>query len=496
MKIVLRNILFQLLFFIISFNSAAQNIIARKDSVFKELAREKVDTTIAKLYFNLSVYNEKLHEIDSSIVYLTKALRISEKVGFKRIAAYSMANLGYNFIQIGEVDSALIYLNKALLIMEYGNSKYHDLLNSLGNAYFLKGNYLKAYDYFLKYLKRIENSQNQQLIARANSNVGVILKEQKKYDDALVFFNKSLAIGTKINNRRNMYVAYINIGNVYSEKSNNGKSVYHANLALENYYKAKEILGDSKEGNDESNKIILLGNIGNIYADLKQYDKAIIEYSEAINILKGHENFGQTALIYNNLSAVYIDMQNPREAEKYLALGRKAAAESNSPDDFMENYKNYSRYFELIGDYKNAYNYQLRYKTLSDSLFNTETAEKRKEIELNAEFEKKEAETKAEQDRKELIAKEEKQKQRIILYAFIAGFILMLIVAVLIFRGYRQKQKSNEIITRQKHEVEKQKELVEEKQKEIMDSIRYARRIQQSLLPTEKYFAKNLKETK
>jgi len=69
----------------------------------------------------------------------------------------------------------------------------------------------------------------------------------------------------------------------------------------------------------------------------------------------------------------------------------------------------------------------------------------------------------------------------------------MLLVAFLIFRSYRIKQKHNEIITQQKFEVEKQKELVEEKQKEIVDSIKYARRIQQSLLPTDKYIQRNLK---
>ena len=44
----------------------------------------------------------------------------------------------------------------------------------------------------------------------------------------------------------------------------------------------------------------------------------------------------------------------------------------------------------------------------------------------------------------------------------------------------------------QKKEVEQQKQLVEENQKEIIDSITYARRIQSSLLPSEKYIEKSL----
>jgi ligand-binding sensor domain-containing protein len=45
-------------------------------------------------------------------------------------------------------------------------------------------------------------------------------------------------------------------------------------------------------------------------------------------------------------------------------------------------------------------------------------------------------------------------------------------------------------------ELKKEKELVEEKQKEILDSIRYAKRIQNSLLPTQKYIEKSINKLK
>ena len=48
------------------------------------------------------------------------------------------------------------------------------------------------------------------------------------------------------------------------------------------------------------------------------------------------------------------------------------------------------------------------------------------------------------------------------------------------FRSYKQKQKINIEITQQKH-------IIEEKQKEILDSIYYAKRIQTALITPEKY---------
>jgi hypothetical protein len=45
-------------------------------------------------------------------------------------------------------------------------------------------------------------------------------------------------------------------------------------------------------------------------------------------------------------------------------------------------------------------------------------------------------------------------------------------------RGYRQKQKA----------------VIEEKNKDVLDSIHYAKRIQRSLLPSERYFDRSLKK--
>ena len=65
----------------------------------------------------------------------------------------------------------------------------------------------------------------------------------------------------------------------------------------------------------------------------------------------------------------------------------------------------------------------------------------------------------------------------------------MLIIAVISFRAFSNKRKANE-------EIEAHKVLLEEKQKEIIDSITYAKRIQQSHMPTERYIHANLQRLK
>jgi hypothetical protein len=149
---------------------------------------------------------------------------------------------------------------------------------------------------------------------------------------------------------------------------------------------------------------------------------------------------------------------------------------------FPENIKNSAITLKEIYKSQNKYNealemFELEIK-MRDSIYNQETQKATIKKQMQYTFEKKELETKAEQDKKDAIAKAElKQKENERNY-FIAGFGLVLILALFIFRGYQQKQNANAIILEQKH-------LVDEKQKEILDSIHYAKRIQTALLPNE-----------
>ena len=104
---------------------------------------------------------------------------------------------------------------------------------------------------------------------------------------------------------------------------------------------------------------------------------------------------------------------------------------------------------------------------------------------MTYEFDKKEASLKAEQDKKEAVAEADKKQQNVLFWLVSIVAIAIAFIAIVVFRSLR-------ITRQQKRIIQLQKELVEEKQLEVLDSIHYARRIQQSLLPTEKYIDKNI----
>ncbi|MBK6986534.1 MAG: SpoIIE family protein phosphatase [Bacteroidetes bacterium] len=125
---------------------------------------------------------------------------------------------------------------------------------------------------------------------------------------------------------------------------------------------------------------------------------------------------------------------------------------------------------------------------------------KTNELEAKYETEKKELQIKSQTFEIETKEKQNKQKSFIILFGTLAlvgtGFF-----AAIAFINFKKTKKQNLIIENQKMEVElkneeitHQKELVDEKQKEIIDSINYAKRIQQAVLTGEDVWNKISKE--
>ena len=84
---------------------------------------------------------------------------------------------------------------------------------------------------------------------------------------------------------------------------------------------------------------------------------------------------------------------------------------------------------------------------------------------------------------------------------FIFGLIAFCILTIFVIRSNILRKQTNkelakqkDIISLQKDEVENQKHLVDEKQKEIIESITYAKRLQEAILPSQEFINKHVPE--
>ncbi len=252
--------------------------------------------------------------------------------------------------------------------------------------------------------------------------------------------------------------------------------------ALDYYLKAVKI---NRQMGDSSSVAVNLGNIGIIFENSKNYSMALSYYRSSLKIAEAIDDPLRIATQLGNIGNVYMAQLKYKEAEKSMMESIKISKKLGAIDYEMQTETLLTTLYEKMGKHKLAL---VHYKTsiiLRDSIFNEENTKKTVRSEMNFEFEKKEATAKLEQEKKEAVSAAESRKQKVLIWSVSGILLLVFGFAIFAYRSYLQKQKTNIEITKQKY-------LIEEKQKEILDSIYYARRIQRSLLPTEKYIVRCL----
>ncbi len=426
--------------------------------------------TIGVIYINKGDFQKGLD-------YNFKSLKIYEELGNKMGIAKSMLNIASIYHDQGDVSKALDYHFKSLKIKQElgGKKEIAKSLNNIAVIYDNQGDIPKALEYHSKSLKLREEIGDNNGIALSLNNIGFIYNNQGDASKALEYFKKSLKIQEKNGIKKGIAISLNNIGVIYKNRGE--------------YSKAKEYLLKSlKIGEEIGDKIGVaasLKNIGIIYENQGDIRKAMEYYSKSLKIA---EEVGHKRGVVGSLCSIgylYYQQGNLKEGLTYTTRALNISRELGFPEAIKNSATTLKLIYQKQNKYKEAFEmYELELK-MRDSINNQETQKAAIKKQMQYTYEKKELENKAEQDKKDTIAKAElKQKENERNY-FIAGFGLVAILALFILRGYKQKQKANAIILHQKH-------LVDEKQKEILDSIYYARKIQLALLPSEKYIDKNL----
>jgi tetratricopeptide (TPR) repeat protein len=244
-----------------------------------------------------------------------------------------------------------------------------------------------------------------------------------------------------------------------------------------------------EESGDKDGIAISYNNIGNIYMYQGNFPEALkMNYTS----LKIYEEIGDKegiATSFINLGNLYTKLNNPKEAGDYLNKALQLSKELGSNDDFRETYAGLVVLDSMVGNYKAAFEYNKLCVLYRDSLNNEETKKKSLQASMQYEYDKKEIATKAEQDKRDAINVEEKKKQQIVIYAVAGILILVVVFAVFMYNRFKITQKQKQVIEEQKVLVDKAYETLHEKNKEVMDSIHYAKRIQTALITSERYVA-------
>ena len=362
-------------------------------------------------------------------------------------------------------------------------------LNTQGISFHIQGNYYQALRYYNNGLKIAEETHENLLIASSLNNIGIIHKEQGNFDKAIEYFNKSFKIKRDAGDKLGVANSLGNIGGVYMGEGDE-------RTALDYFNRGLKIL---EEVGDKSGVAGFLNNIGIIFEHQGNNTKAM-EYFERSLLLRVEigDKRGEASSL-NNIGALYYKQgdfnQSINYNKKALIIAEKMGIVAEGMSAARELYKSY----KAMGDYRKALEMHELFIVANDSIGSDKTKQDILRQEYKYEYEKQHLSDSLafvkEQDLKEiqhLHQLDKEQNQRYYLYV---GIIFLLMLGGIVFRGYQRKKNANEIISLQKTEVENQKIIVEEKNQEILDSIIYAKRIQNAILPQEKVIKEHLKDS-
>lgn len=428
------------------------------------------------LFRSTDLFSQKLSVVDS-LKALIKKSNDADKIELLKLLCYE-----YN---VTNPDKALEYAEEAMkLSVRLNNPKgLAGAYNSFGNAYYYKGNYSKTLEYYLKSLKVSEKINYEDGISASINNIGNVYYSLGDYPKALAYYSRSLKIEEIKKDTNAIAESYNNIGGVYGDLGDYEKSLKYNLKALEIREKM----------NNHEGIAYSLNNIGRVYSESGDYKKAIEYGKKALELYKQIGDDNGVGLSYLNIGTVYSRIGNKtgnsgnyKTAQKYYLNSLEVFKKLDYKTGIKECYKELSDISNSLKDYKAAFEYHQLYAEIKDDLINTESSTEIARMQTMYDSEKKDKKIQL-LNKDKAIQATNLNKQKVIIYA--AGSSLLLVIALLffIFRGYQTKQKANLLLG------EKNK-LIEDKNKDITDSINYASRIQTAILPSRELIRKELKQ--
>jgi serine phosphatase RsbU (regulator of sigma subunit) len=438
---------------------------------------------ILRTYKHVGRRYNKAIAFNKGLVFIKEGLRYAakwKKDDWRRELYLSMADL-YQYQNLSKqslpwFDSASLYAKNA------SPANRADIIMYKGRAWYDIGEYKQAMELYVKAEKIFEeNKLFDRNYGFLMHFIGSVFKRQKLYDKALVYYEKEMDLAKKLKDVHLEAEALYLCASMYGHLGNGQKD-------LECQLKALAIY---KAENNEGSIALMLGNLSGYYYAKKDYTTAVtyLEQAREIFVRKGDQE--KIAWVYGSLGDNYSQLGNASKSVECF----KKALEANSKTETKQLLnmagitKSMAFAFERAGKYKDAFETYLDYEVLRDSIVNQDNKNYLNEVEAKYETEKKEQQItllnkdkekqKAEIALKDSEANEQKAQRNLLLI----GCVLVLAVAAVAGWAFLTKRKANKILAEQFEEINHKNIIIREKNKDITDSINYAKRIQEAVLP-------------
>ena len=395
-------------------------------------------------------------ENDKALMYLQQAFTISTSLDYQSGIGKSLLWQGRVYYYKDNYKLAMNYLEKAKPILEGIND-----VNDLAFLYFaeasissLNGDYIRAIVLYEQTIALTQQTGNRKLMSTCYGGMGTIMLARGEAKKAIHYFKDALSIKQKIHHRAGISNVYSSMANAYERLGELDSALMYHNKALIIRIALKN---DRAIANSEYGKagiLIKLKKYTDAKKALEKAKKIYIRLEEKTGIIITDLRLAVAENKLGNEDAINID---------YYALQK--AKQLNNPNLINYAYKALAELYAANANFKKAFHYQLKYKHLNDSLFNTEKEKILSEMEAKFQSERKDNKIKLLKNKTE-----SQRKNTILLISIVIVLAVAMVLLILLFRikstAYNRQQKllkQEKIIHAQENEIAmKEKQLLRE----------------------------------
>ncbi|HRE73768.1 MAG TPA: tetratricopeptide repeat protein [Flavobacteriales bacterium] len=478
-----------------------ENIEARKkfDQAL-ELSRIYKDQAMQeKILGNIGYLYEFQGQIDSALSYYHMSVKLSIARKDTAEIADCYNGIGAIYTNTGKFDSAQYYLKRSygLHELKQDTEGKADALFNLGMTYYYTAKKDLALGLFIKTRSIYDSLNLENKSSRVRMSIAQTLFDIGRYDEARKEAYKVLRFFEKMQDAFYIANTHYIIANTFEEQNEDDSSMAH-------YQISRDVFRESGNTNGLGSA---LSSIGILLTKQKKFNEALLFLKEALPLKIESQDSEGIANVNRALASVYYQLGNTMSALHHAELAREEAERSDMRSQLKDIYLLLSEVYEKTGQYDRSLKNLRKYVSFRDSLESEENRKALAELETQYKTQEQIAQNQLLEEQKKvtealLIAEEEAGRKRsILLYASISVAVLLLGLSVIIIRANRQRKKANDLLAQRNEQIiaqnasiREQKDIIEEKQKEITDSINYARRIQFALLAHEEVMKNELPE--
>ena len=400
------------------------------DSIKNAIRISKNDTDKLVLYSKLSV-TYSAERYDSALISSQQYYQLAKGLNYKLDEAYALDNVGYNMFHVSNPKS-LQFLLEGVRIAE--DPEIEKLV--LPEKYWNEAVYYDT-NALPKNLKKPLNVRLQTLASLYQDVGHVYGNDYGDQQKQLLYYFKAVRVAETVNDNYSVILNYNTIASVYFVLSSMDSALIYAQ-------KAYDLAVSSRLTNLSFHTYQILGSI---HLAKKNYPLAKYFAEKCVNDGVKH-NLINTRIVDAKLvlSDCYFAQKNIDSSFYYAQSAFQTAKQTNSPDALLSSAEALAKLYKSVNNVDSSFKYlQLAYG-LKDSVH---SSEKIKQIQ-RLDFEEQEKQ-------KELEASQQKYQAQLKVYLLIGGLVALLIIAGILLRNIRNKQKAFRLLQKQKIETDNQK---------------------------------------